>query len=170
MQSHVCDVGLADWIRLIARPLVPVAVFAVVMHIGARLGWLPAPRPTLDVDRTVLVHKAEASRAPQDAGVLLLGDSSCLMDVSAPLLTERLERPVLNLGTLSYLDFSANALLLRNFAQANPGQLRAIVLLMHPEGLRLPHVDAWQNDALRSFLEGADFRACRNYGPLYGIK
>jgi hypothetical protein len=158
MQSHVCEFGVSEWVRLIVRPLLPVAVFAVAMHIGARFGWLPAPRPTLDVDRTILLQKAEASHAPQDAEIVLLGDSSCLMDVSALRLSERLGRPVLNLGTLSYLDFSANALLLRNYAQANPGRLRAVVLLMHPEGLRLPHVDAWQNHALRSFLDGTDFQ------------
>jgi hypothetical protein len=158
MQSHVCDFRTLECIRLIVRPLLPLAVFALAMHLGARFGYLPAPRPTLDVDRTILLQKAEASRAPQDAEIVLLGDSSCLMDVSALRLSERLGRPVLNLGTLSYLDFSANALLLRNYVQANPGRLRAVVLLMHPEGLRLSHVDAWQNRALRCFLDGTDFQ------------
>jgi len=33
-------------------------LFAVVMQAGARLGVLPAPRPALDVDRTILIHQA----------------------------------------------------------------------------------------------------------------
>ncbi len=158
MQSHIYEFSVSECVRVIWRPFLPVAVFAVAMHLGARFGCLPAPRPTLDVDRTILVQKAEASRAPQDAEILLLGDSSCLMDVSALRLGERLGRPVLNLGTLSYLDLNANALLLRNYTQANPGRLRAVVLLMHPEGLRLVHVGAWQEHALYCFLEGTDFQ------------
>ncbi len=161
MLSHICEFRVGELVRTVARPLVVVAAFALALHLGARLGLLPAPRPTLDVDRTVLIHKAEASRSPQDAEVLLLGDSSCLMDVSARRLTRLLGRPVLNLGTLSYLSFSANALLLRNYTQANPGRLRAVVVLMNPEALRLPHVDEWQNVAFRSFLDGADFRLRR---------
>ncbi len=158
MQSHFYEFSASECVRAIVRPLLPVAVFVMAMHLGAWSGWFPAPRPTLDVDRTILVQKAEASRAAQDAEIVLLGDSSCLMDVSAPRLSKRLGRPVLNLGTLSYLDLSANARLLRNYAQANPGQLRAVVLLMHPEGLRLAHVDTWQEHALYSFLAGADFQ------------
>ena len=161
MKSHVCEFKVSELIRVVTRPLIAVAAFAVAMHLGARFGLLPAPRPTLDVDRTVLIQKAEASRSPQDAEILLLGDSSCLMDVSAPQLSQLLGRPALNLGTLSYLSFSANALLLRHYAQANPGRLRAAVVLMNPEALRLPHVDEWQNVAFRRFLDGADFRLRR---------
>jgi hypothetical protein len=161
MHSHIGEFKVSELIRVVARPLMVVAAFALAMHGGARLGLLPAPRPTLDVDRTVLVQKAEASRSPQDAEILLLGDSSCLMDVSAPQLTQLLGRPVLNLGTLSYLSFSANARLLRNYSQANSGRLRLAVVLMNPEALRLPHADEWQNVAFRSFLDGTDFRLRR---------
>lgn len=161
MRSHIVEFKISELIRVVARPLAALAAFAFAMHLGARLGLLPAPRPTLDVDRTLLIQKAEASRSPQDAEIVLLGDSSCLMDVSAPQLTRLLGRPVLNLGTLSYLNLSANARLLRNYTQANPGRLRAAVVLMNPEALRLPHVDEWQNVALRSFLDGADFRLRR---------
>jgi hypothetical protein len=162
MQSHLYDFKPADVFRVIAWPLVPLAVFTAAMHAGARTGLLPAPRPTLDVDRTVLVHQAEASRAPNDAQVLLLGDSSCLMDVSARQLAEQIGRPVLNLGTLSYLNLGANALLLRHYENANPGRLRAAVILMHPEALRLGPSDAWQTRAMESFLNGTDhFQAGR---------
>lgn len=158
MQSHVCEFKVREILPLIARPLLPVALFAFAMHLGTRTGLLPAPRPTLDIDRVVLVQKAEASRAVQDAEVVLLGDSSCLMDVAAPLLGERLGSPVLNLGVLSYLSLESHAALLRNFIRANPGRLRAVILLMNPEALRMVHADAWQNRALRCFLDGEDFR------------
>jgi len=163
LNSHVCEFKVAELIRTVARPLAVVALFALAMHLGAQFQLLPTPRPTLDIDRTVLIQKAEASRSPQDAEILLLGDSSCLMDVSAALLTERLGHPVLNLGTLSYLSFNANALLLRHYTQANPGRLRAAVVLMNPEALRLPHAEEWQNFAFRSFLDGADFRLRRGF-------
>src|SRR5215510_14013984 len=106
MHSHEYDFSLTDLCKLIGGPLVPVAAFAMTMHLGAAVKLFPPPRPTLDIDRTILLHQAEASRTRQDADVLLLGDSSCLMNVSTRQLAEGLpgQHRVLNLGTLSYLD------------------------------------------------------------------
>jgi hypothetical protein len=117
---------------------------------------LPSPRPTLDTDRTIVIHQAEASRAPRETEILLLGDSSCLMDVSAKLFSEELGRPALNLGTLSYLDPTAFAMLLRQHSATNPGRLRSIVLLMHPEALRRAAAEPYQMAVLLDFLNGRD--------------
>jgi hypothetical protein len=156
MKSHACEFDAKELLRLVLPPLLPVAVFAAAMHLGARAGLLPAPRPALDVDRTILVHQAEASRKKQDAEVLLIGDSSCLMDVTTPMLAERLRRPALNLGTLSYLGLEDYARLLREFAAANPGRPKAVVLLMHPEALRRVGPEPHQTRILRRFLAGED--------------
>jgi len=170
MKSHTCEFAPKDLARLAGGPLAAVAVFALLMHGGARLRLLPAPRPTLDTDRTILIHQAAASRAPQQAGVLLLGDSSCLMDVSARQLSERIGRPVLNLGTLSYLDPGAQAILLREYAAANPGRLRAVVLLMHPEALRRAGSEPYQLALLEDFLAGRDhFRGDSLGGCIAGL-
>jgi hypothetical protein len=126
------------------------------MHLGAQFQFLPAPRPALDTERTILIHQAEASQTRQDAEVLLLGDSSCLMNVSARQLSEQLGRLALNLGTFSFLDLEAHARLLHNYAQANPGRLRAVVLLMHPESLRRLSPEAYYVAALTNFLSGLD--------------
>ena len=75
MKSHTCECGLNELLRLLGRPLLAVGVFAVMMHGGARWRILPAPRPALDSDRTIVIHQAERSRAPADAEVLLIGDS-----------------------------------------------------------------------------------------------
>jgi hypothetical protein len=162
MKSHAYQFTLRDLLQLIGLPLLPVVFFSLILHGGAAWHGLPAPRPTLDVDRTVLVHQAEASRAPDSAEVLLLGDSSCLMDVSAPLLGQRLGRSVLNLGTFSYLDLNAYALLLRRHVEANPGHVRAVVLLMHPDALRQLSANSWYSSFLQSFFEGKDHLAATN--------
>jgi hypothetical protein len=156
MKSHVYQFTPQDLLQLIGLPLVPVALFALALHLSAAGHWLPAPRPTLDVDRTVLVHQAEASRQRDNAELLLLGDSSCLMDVSAPLLGQQLGRSVLNLGTFSYLDLNAYASLVRRHIEANPGRLRAVVLLMHPDALRQLSANAWYASFLQSFFEGKE--------------
>lgn len=158
MTSHTYQFQAADLLRLLGPPLVPVAIFAVLMHAGAALGLLPRPRPTLDVDRTVLIHQVEASRAKQDTEIVLLGDSSCLMDVDARQLSELLGRPVLNLGTLSYLDLNAQTALVREFIAANPNRLRTVILLLHPEGLRRVSPEAWHTSFLDSLLHNYDFR------------
>jgi hypothetical protein len=158
MTSHRYEFTLADVLRLLLPPLAPVALFAVLMHAGVALCWLPAPRPTLDVDRTVLVHQVEASRMAQPAEILLLGDSSCLMDVDARQLGELLGCRVLNLATLSYLDLNAQTALLREYVAAHPDRLRTIVLLLHPEALRRVGPEAWHMAFFDSLLNEYDFR------------
>src|ERR1041385_2187046 len=78
------------------------------------------------------------------------------MDVSAKQLSARLGRPVLNLGTLSYLDPAAYAQLLREYAATNPGRLRAVVLLMRPEALRRGRSEPYHLSVLTNFLAGRD--------------
>jgi hypothetical protein len=156
MKSHTTEITAKDLVRLVAGPLLIVVGLAAVMHGGARLRLLPAPRPALDTDRTVIIHQAEASRARGDAEVLLLGDSSCLMDVNARQAGDALGRRVLNLGLNSYLDLGAQALLLREFVAANPGRLRMVVLLMHPEALRRVGSEPYQLAILTNVLAGKD--------------
>jgi hypothetical protein len=156
VKSHTVEFAPQDLLRVLGWPLVPLAAFALAMHLGARLHWLPPPRPTLDTERTILIHQAEAARASHDAEILLLGDSSCLMNVSARPLGEQLGRPALNLGTFSFLDLHAHALMLREYARANPGRLRAVVLLMHPESLRRLGPEPYYISALTNFWSGRD--------------
>src|SRR5687768_2635126 len=136
MKSHEYNFRSGEVMRLIARPLIALLVFAALIQAGVRLQLFPPPRPTLDVDRTILIHQAEASRRKHNFEVLLLGDSSCLMDVNARQLSTEMKRPVLNLGTLSYLGPWEYSELLNQYASKNPGQTRLVVLLMNPEALR----------------------------------
>jgi len=160
MKSHEYDFALADLPELFGWPLAPVVLFAAAMHLGASLNVLPSPRPTLDIDRTILLHQAQASRSRHAADVLFIGDSSCLMDVSAKQLAASLPRKhqVLNLGTLSYLDLPAYARLLQAYVAANPGRLRTVVLLMHPEALRRASPTEYHVALLHSFYAATDLR------------
>ena len=107
-------------------------------RVGAALGWLPPWRPNLDMDRSVLLHQAAACQSKQTADILCLGDSSCLMDVAPRILERGLStgHRVLNGGTISYLDLTSAADLLRQYLATNPGRLRYLVVLLHPESLR----------------------------------
>lgn len=156
MTSHSYDFSWKDLMRAVGLPLLPVLLFPLLMHLGARSKSLPRPRPTLDVDRTILINKIEASGIQRDAQVLLLGDSSCLIDVSAVQLGAQLGEPVWNLGTLSYLDLESHAALLRRFASANPGRLKTVVLLLHPEALRRPAPEPYHTAFVQSFIAGQD--------------
>ena len=156
MKSHACEFTLRDLLQFAGWPLVPLALFAFAMHLSARFHLLPDPRPALDTERAILIHQAEASRTSHDAEILLLGDSSCLMNVSARRLGEQLGRPALNLGTFSFLDLEAHTLLLREYAKANPGRLRAVVLMMHPESLRRLGSEPYYLGALTSYWAGLD--------------
>jgi hypothetical protein len=157
MRSHNYDFQIRDVFQIIGPTLIPVALFAVLMHLGARLHLLPKPRPILDVDRTILTHKIEASQSRSDAEIVLIGDSSCLMDIDARRLTQELGKPVLNLGTLSYLGLESQAALLHEFLSRNESRVKAVVLLMHPEALRLVSPGPYHTRFLESQMSGEDF-------------
>jgi hypothetical protein len=156
MKSHLYEFAWRDLIRICLAPLIPVALFTLAMHLGAASGLLPDPRPAMDTDRTILFHQAEASRQLHDADLLLLGDSSCLMDLSAVLLGQLLPYSALNLGTLSYLDLPAFATILEHYAAANPNQLRIVLIMMHPEGLRRSSASQYHATALARFYNRTD--------------
>ena len=64
---------------------------------------------------------------------------------------------MLKVGTLSFLDLNDYAQLLRQFAAANPGQVKTVVLLMHPEALRRAPGGTYHPKFFRAFLEGEDY-------------
>jgi len=136
-QSHRYDFNLRDLAGETIGPLLVIAAFAMILHLGVYLHIWPAPHPMWNMEQTLLTHQAEASRSPQSADLLLLGDSSCVMDVDAEYLQTLLpDRKVLDLGTFSFLDLDSTTRILREYVQANPGKLKTVVLLMHPESLR----------------------------------
>ncbi|MBU0677714.1 MAG: hypothetical protein KJ626_06325 [Verrucomicrobia bacterium] len=156
--SHRYEVEVADVMKTCGWTLLPLLLFAAFMHAGNGLNALPSPLPILDMDRTILVH--QASVTPDGADVLLVGDSSCLIDVNARELEQRLQEDmsVLNLGTLSHLSFDDFMLISeRHFSRgATPN---TVVLLLHPEFLRRPRGEACFSDVLLSFLAGREQRA-----------
>ena len=169
MRSHTYDFIPGDIARLLAPTLGAVALAAGLLHAATHLQLLPRPRPTLDVDRTIVIQKIEASGSRNDAEVLLMGDSSCLMGLSAMQLARELG-PVLNLGTLSYLDLNAHAALLRRFVTANPNQLKAVVLVLHPEALRRPAAEQYHTAVFENFVAGQDHITKRNFSYWLGLE
>ena len=158
MHSHEYAFKAAELARLLALPLGPLLVFAALIHVGALTQLWPAPRPSGNIDQTVLIHQAEASRARHDADLVLIGDSSCLMDVSVEGLEAALPgHRALNLGTLSYLDLQAYAAMLEHYLAANSNRLRTVVVLLHPEMLRGIEAVPQHLATLEAFYAREDF-------------
>lgn len=160
MKSHHYQLRFVDVARLLGGLLVVPILFAVAMRLGVFSGALPSPWPALDVDHTILTHQARASRSPLGADVLCIGDSSCLMDVAGGRLQELFGdgHRVLNLGTFMYVGFNGYAAMLARHADANPGRLRTVVLLVHPETLRGSSSAAHYVGFLSDYYAGADPR------------
>jgi len=138
MKSHEYQFSVAELGRLLGPPLVLLIGFAWLMRLGVVTNLLPTPWPVQDVDHVILTHQAEASRKASPADLVLIGDSSCLMDASAKQLEDLLgaNQRVVNLGSLSYLGMEGCASMLNAYGAANPGHPRAVVVLAHPEMLR----------------------------------
>src|SRR5690349_7990585 len=153
MKSHQTTFTRHDLLSIVGAPLFVAVLCAGLMHAGARWGALPRPRPAIDADRAILLHQVDAARG-RSADVVLIGDSSCLMNVSASQLSNRLKRSVLNLGTLSYLDLTAYAQLMQEHQKYHKPAV--VVLLMHPEGLRRLGSEAYHLAVLNTYLAGRD--------------
>lgn len=134
-RSHEYQFGVREVSRVLAVPLTGLLLLAGLIHTAGMAGWLRESRPA-DMDRTILAHQADASKRRSNAEIILGGDSSCLMDVSARQLAHDLGPPVLNLATLSFVSLSDHGRLLSRFAQTNAPNPRIVILLLHPEALR----------------------------------
>ncbi len=138
MKSHEYDLRPIDLAHWAGSLLGPVILFTALLRFAALSGGLPAPWPALDTDRTVLTHQAKASSTSNQADVLFLGDSSCLMDVSASGLEALCVRKhhALNLGSSMYVGLNGYAAMLSRNDRTNPRCVRTVVVLLHPEMLQ----------------------------------
>lgn len=157
MKSHENDFVLRELGAILGAVLVPAVIIAAVLRLAAAVHIMPAPWPATDLEHTVLTHQAKASRTPNPATILLIGDSSCLMGVSADRLKTSPGEQALNLGTFMYVGFQGYATLVARYAAANPTSLQKVVVLVHPEMLRgiepVPHY----LDFIAAVQQGEDF-------------
>jgi hypothetical protein len=151
-RSHEYHFTARDVLRLVCWPAAVGILFSALAIFGASAGFFPRPKPILDTDRTILIHQAEASRTASSADIILIGDSSCLMDVNARQLEQLTGKRVLNLGTLSHVSLLTQEYLLQQSLRTNTEQ-KTIVLLMHPESLRLASRAPYFDGVIRAYLK-----------------
>ncbi|MCS1409862.1 MAG: hypothetical protein M2R45_03048 [Verrucomicrobia subdivision 3 bacterium] len=156
MDSHQYELQFSEVLRAVGLPLVAALLVGGLVRLGVAAGMFPPPRPMLDVDRTVIIRQADASREETPMAALLLGDSSCLMDVDTPLLAERMGGEVLNLGTLSYLNLEAFSTLLKNHLAATETPPHKVVMLVHPDFVWKDSSSPAHLAALDHYLSGND--------------
>lgn len=160
--SHTTEFSTLDLASTLAATLLTVLLLAGLIQGAAALDWLPRPKPLLDLDRTILLHQADAAEKGGAASLLLVGDSSCLMGVAPRRLEARLGTAACNLATLSYVDLPTQARIASNYwlhaSTPNlPGQgMLQIVLLMHPDALRLGELPEQHSRTINDFWERED--------------
>lgn len=152
MTSHEYQTNPRETAPVVLGPILALTFIGALFHMLSQAGALPAPWPILDMDRTILLHQSWAASQRHNAQILLVGDSSCLMDVDTPRLSAILAKPTLNLATFSYVDLESHAHLVNRFAQINPDQLDTVVLLIHPQTLRLGESSTHHTALLRTAL------------------
>lgn len=152
MTSHEYQTNPREIAPVVLGPILALTLIGVLFHLLSHAGALPAPWPMLDMDRTILLHQSWAASQRHNAQMLFVGDSSCLMNVDVTELSATLAKPTLNLATFSYVDLESHAHLVNRFAQINPGQPDTVVLLIHPQTLRLGEPSAYHTALLRTAL------------------
>jgi len=154
MDSHHYDYTLRDVVRRIGPSLAVLALVALIVRVGVAAGLLPSARPLQDMDHTILSHQAVAALRAEPTEMVLLGDSSCLMGVEPVRLAARTGRSSLGLATMSYLGLEAQGRLLAAYARRQPGSPRLVLLMMHPEALRLRETSSYHEELLDAVAAG----------------
>ena len=103
-----------------------------------------------------MAHQADASMAGGDADILLIGDSSCLMNIDASILSEQLGVKVLNMGTVSFLNIETFAKLLEKYFESSSKHPSAVVLVTHPDFLRRSSPSRSHVAWMEHYLAGRD--------------
>lgn len=128
--------GLRASIALVARIAGPTVLLAA-LAVGAAEAWFrldPSEGPT-DLESIVLQAQQARARTIPAADLLIVGDSSGLMDIDAAALAERLGRRVESLAIIGFAGPRGFAALLREYtARVRPS---TVVLVMHGESLNL---------------------------------
>lgn len=157
MESHSYQFQRNDLVGHAAVPVVAAGLIGLCVQLLAFFTIFPKPRPTLDVDRTVIVHQVDASQTAPPSDVILLGDSSCMMNIDAPALGEQLGLTPLNLGTLSFLDLATFGKLLEQYLTHHPSHTpQKIVLITHPDFIRKSSASDAHIAAFEHYVAGID--------------
>lgn len=125
---------------LLKRTFLPIFVgFAVFSLLGTIFRVLSITRvsPTA-LEEIVIDHQQHAANNIGPRDFLLIGDSSCLMNVAVDQL--QAERPQLsfqNLGMVSIMPLSSFAQLVVDHSTANKDSPKNVILIVHPEMLTL---------------------------------
>ena len=151
--SHSCTYSLKEAARRFTAPLLGIAVLLAVLHGARLLNLLPVP-VAADLERTILASKVKLASHTQPTPIVLVGDSSCMMNADALALSRNLGSEVLNLGTFSHLDLSAHAALLRRRLESSTPAPRDILLLLHPSALKRSSSEPGFERFLASRLQG----------------
>jgi hypothetical protein len=134
MESHRTIILL-----ILKRALLPITLGLLAVSALARVSIVfldNPPRPN-GLEQIVVQHQQQAARKLGPRDVLLIGDSSCLMNVAAGQLHDpESVRSFLNLGMVSIVPLTSFAQLVADHAAANSGFPKYVVLIIHPEILR----------------------------------
>lgn len=113
--------------------VIAVAVAALVLGGIGRVSRKPPP--PRDVESIVVHRQVERAKTIEECSVIVLGDSSALMGVDAPLLQAELGTCVQSLATIGFVGPSGYARILGLYGDRHP--VRTVVFLMHGSSLSI---------------------------------
>ncbi|MDA0750049.1 MAG: hypothetical protein O2964_04985 [Verrucomicrobia bacterium] len=154
MNSHYYEFDTQWIIKLLGTLIAFMVGGALVLRFAAPI--LPSSRNTWDMDRTIMAHQADASGRANDADILLIGDSSCLMNIDASIASEHLGKKVLNLGAVSFLDVEMFGNLVKRYLESCSKSPDTIVLVTHPDFLRRSSASRSHVAWMEHYLAGRD--------------
>jgi hypothetical protein len=128
--------SLPQALARVARTIAPTVLVAVLFGTATFAISRRRAAPPEDIESIVIQRQFERSKSLPQVDVLLIGDSSALMDVDVTALEERLGQRVESLATVGFVGPAGYAHLLERYATGGR-HLPTVVLLMHGYSLSL---------------------------------
>ena len=144
------QIGMTDLLRSTRLVLHDVALLSavVVLLVGLLVTVFMRAQSALEpdypsVDHLIVDTQLERLREKEPADLVLLGDSSCLMGIAAPLVAEQLNLEVENYCTIGYVGPAGYASMLNDIKPGSRHPHWIVVALNPAQFVRQPSWESW---------------------------
>lgn len=162
--SHQVSFGASDVLRLLGAQLLLLCLIVLLVFCLGGLNWLPGEQAVQTTDEVLFSQRVDTAR-DSDAGIVLVGDSSCAVGVDAPALQDLLPEhaEVANQGLLMGLPMTVYAEAAAPIVCRRGDQPTMVVLLFTPESLTGSALSPYHGDLWRRLNGGIGSADPRNF-------
>ncbi len=155
MKSHSYEFDMRWLLGLLGPVLLLIVASACCLRLAPL--FLPQARDAWDMDRAIMATQTDLAATQSNADIVLIGDSSCLMNLDAALISSLSGKKVVNLGTVSFLNMEVFGTLLKRYMESQEHPPSKVILMTHPDFLRRASASRMHVEWIEHYMKGLDY-------------